>query len=319
MDEIDTNENAVGFVSYEWRGAPKGVIDAYSGGTALIGIDEILRFFNRKQAGSLSNASYEIPVETGKGSWVAWILGVLTLPAATFAIAYAKKTGEKMAERDFSEIGFKDIAKKSIDALEKFIELVKHTKKLSDWSTDNAVWKDNSSIIGFPNEDGELIFIPSEYLKWYWDLPKGALKKLVAPIVNGRHMIVGVSIDNGKFRTVDVHANDIAPFIGIDDAESDDFIFPDLVHDQDVVLEGVITRGNQQTNSVGFQYQDHILNCIPENGSIRKFKPAMFLHCRIKATVNRHVGSNVQLDRRPTLIISNIITMESDDQRSLFE
>lgn len=318
MDEIDVNENAVGFVSYEWRGAPKGVIDAHAGGTALIGIDEVLRFFNRKQAGSLNNTSYEIPVETGRGSWVAWILGVLALPVATFATAYAKKAGEKMAERDFSDIGFKDIAKKSIDALERFIELVKHTKKISDWPTDNVVWKDNSSMVGFPNENGELMFIPSEYLKWYWDLPKGALKKLVSPITNGRYMVVGVNIEGARFRTVDVHAGDIAPFIGVNDPADDDFIFPDLIHGQDVELEGVITRGNQQTNSVGFQYQDHILNCMPEMGSIRRFKPAMFLHCKIRATVNRHVASNVQLDRRPTLIILDIIAMESDDQRSLF-
>lgn len=315
MDEIE--QQSVGFVSYEWKGAPAGVIDANAGGTALIGIDEAVRFFNRKQARGFSSANYEIPVKTGEGSWIALVLGVLALPATAFATGYAKKAGEKMAERDFSDLGFKDVTRKSIDALRTLIELVKHTGKTSGWDTAGAEWKENATIIGILNEAGEVLYLPVEYLKWYYEVPKSTLKKLVAPIANGRFMTIGSQPREGELRTVQVTSDQVALF-DPDDNEEDEFLFPELEHGDDVALEGLITRGNQETNSMGFQYQGHILNCNPANGSVRRFKAAMFLHCRIHATVNRHVTSLTHVDRRPTLIVNEVVPLESDTQQLLF-
>jgi len=38
----------------------------------------------------------------------------------------------------------------------------------------------------------------------------------------------------------------------------DDFIFPEIQHEDEVRLEGKLTRGNEQSNTVGFEYQGHI-------------------------------------------------------------
>lgn len=313
----DSVNDPVGFVSYEWKGAPSGVIDAQAGGNALLGIDEAVRLFNRKQTKGFLSTSYEIPVKTGEGSWVAWILGLIAIPATAFVTGYAKKAGERMAERDFSEMGFTDIARKSIDALEHLFELIKHTKKTSGWDTEGVIWKENATIIGITNESNEVLYIPVEYLKWYWDLPQSTLKKLTAPIAKGRQMTIGASLGEGRYRTVKINHDELELFTK-EDIDEDEFLFPELVHGNDVVIEGLVTRGNQETNSMGFQYHAHILNCVPATGSIRRFKPAMFLHCKVEATINRHVASLARLDYRPTLIVNQVIILESDSQPSLF-
>jgi hypothetical protein len=318
---MDDRNSGVGFVSYEWEGAPAGVIDALSGGTALIGIDEAIRFFNRRQSKGFSTEPYEIPVLTREGSWVAVILGLIGIPAAAFATAYAKKAGEKMAERDFSNLGMKDVAAKSMDALVKLIRLIKQQKGTPDWKSINITWSSDATTAKFQDGDGNTLEIPAEYIGWYKDLPKNIIKKLATPIVRGRTMTVGALQKSGEFDTVHVDENTGALLNGDNENDDDDeFLFPEMKHGDTIVLEGLITRGNQATNSIGFQYQGHILNCTPQTGNVKKFKPAMFLHSRITATVNRHVTSLAKLDYRPTLLISHVVMLEDDGttQQNLF-
>lgn len=320
IDVMNEQVNPVGYVSYSWAGAPNGVIDANAGGTALIGIDEAIRYFNRKQTRELSGVDYQIPIKTGEGSWIAWILGVIATPAAIFATAYAKKAAEKMAERDFSDTGFRDIAKKSVDALERLVELIKHTQRTHDWNMERVAWRDNNTLVGIYNDNGDILYLPVEYLQWYADMPKAAIRKIAAPIDDSRSMTVGVSTENGGFRSVTIEKSEITTLLDETD-EEEAFLFPELEHGKEFVLEGLITRGNQETNTLGFQYKDHILNCMPSTGNIRRFKQAIFLHCKVHATINRHVGSAVQLDRRPTLVIDQVLVIENDSpaQTYLFD
>ncbi len=322
MSDYDLQHDALGFISFEWEGAPSGVIDAFSGGTALIGLDEAIRFFNRKQAGDFGRVSYELPVKTTEGSWLVLVIGALLFAGGKFAGSYLSKAGEKMAERDFDEVGFKDVIHKSLDAFERLIELIKHTKKLDGWQTQNKLESTyNATIVGVENDDGEILYMPVEYLKWFSQIPKSIMKKIVTPVAKGRELKVGVRDESNGFRTVKVNVDDVSVFLDEEIADDEDILFPELEHGDTVILEGLITRGNQETNTIGFLFQNHILNCIPGTGSIKRYKPAMFLHCRIHATVNRHVASLGQPDKRPTLIVDAIEPLETDHQgqTSLFE
>jgi hypothetical protein len=309
-------DNGAGFISYDWTDAPDGVIDALSGGTALLGLDEAVRFFNKRQNPGLSSANYEIPVKTCEGSWLVVVLGLLTVPAAAFATGYAKKAGEKMAERDFSELGMRDVAAKSMDALVKLVNLIKHLKGEVNWNSLKVKWKKNASLAIITNDEGADIEIPSEYLKWYKSLPHNTLKRLTHPVNKERTLTIGARQKNGQYDVaeVDMESKKIVSEED-EDLPEDEFLFPNLKHSHDFTLEGLITRGNQSTNSIGFQYRGHILNCIPETGSVTKFKPAMFLQCRVSGTVNRHVRSLKVLDHRPTLLISNVIILEDEDRK----
>lgn len=318
---MDVRDEGVGYISYEWEGAPVGVIDAYAGGEALLGIDEAVRFFNRQQNRGLASSSYEIPVYTGEGSWLAVVMGIVGVPVATFITAYTKKAAEKMAEKDFSDVGLSDVARKSMDALVRLVEVIKHLKRLPDWQATRVTWSSDASEAFIEDVDGDVIAVPAEYVKWYRQIPRGTLKRLSTPISAGGKMVVASKQENGSFHSVSVDHEYVYLLSDEDEATEDQFLFPELGHADEVALEGLVTRGNQSTNSIGLQFKGHILNCIPEAGNVRRYKAAMFLHCRVLAIVNRHVGSLTRLDNRPTLIIQQIIPLEDDNQaqRGLFE
>ena len=317
---MSLKDEGVGFVSYEWKGAPSGVIDASSGGQALLGLDDAIRYFNRRQSAGFGPTPYEIPVLTGSGSWVAVVLGILAVPATAFGMAYAKKAGEKMAEKDFSDIGFKDVARKSMDALVKFIRLAKSKKGRFDVRKLDIQWSEDATIAIIRTEDGENIAVPAEYIRWYATLPAATLKRLCTPIAPGREMTVGARQEDGTLDVVTFNILDRRSFTDEDTEIDSEFLFPELVHGTEVVLEGIVTRGNQSTNSMGLQYRGHILNCTPGTGSVKRFKPALFEQCKVYATVNRHVSSLTTLDYRPTLLVHDVVSIEERviDQPGLF-
>lgn len=307
---MNLKEQGVGFVSYEWQAAPPGVIDASAGGQALLGLDDAVRYFNRRQSAGFGSTPYEIPVLTGSGSWVAVVLGIVAIPATAFGMAYAKKAGEKMAERDFADLGFKDVARKSMDALVKLIRLVKAKRGKFDVKQLEIKWSEDASTATIRTEAGNQIVVPAEYIRWYATIPATTLKRLCAPISPGREMCVGARQDDGTFDVATLTEDDVRSMTS-DDSESDsEFLFPELEHEMEVVLEGIVTRENQSTNSMGLQYHGHILNCIPETGSVKRFKSALFEQCRVYATINRHVSSLISLDYRPTLLVHDVVSIE---------
>lgn len=104
-----------------------------------------------------------------------------------------------------------------------------------------------------------------------------------------------------------------------DDEEVDDeFLFPELEQGMLVRLEGRLTRGNAETNSVGLNYKGHILNCVPEAGSVVQYKPALFLRCVVEGIVTRLHKNYLVAERKPTIIFKRITQLENDLQDSLF-
>lgn len=317
---MDLKDVGVGFVSFEWSGAPSGVIDASSGGHALLGLDDAIRYFNRRQSSGFNSTSYEVPVLTGQGSWVAVVLGILAVPATAFGLAYVKKAGEKMADKDFTDVGFLDIARRSMDALVKLVRLVKAKRGKLDVRKLEVRWSDDATMAVVHTEDGDQISIPAEYLQWYSSIPHTTLRKLSAPVSAERVMIVGARQEDGSVDTVSFTETDRRNLVNDDGEDDSEFLFPELEHAMEVALEGIVTRGNQSTNSMGLQYRGHILNCTPETGSVKRFKPALFEQCRVYATVNRHVTSLTTLDYRPTLLVHDVVSLEEkqSNQPGLF-
>ena len=148
MDITELDE--IGFLKYQGEEVPKGVIDAASAGAALTGLDEAIRFFNERQNPQYAKTEYQIPVKITEGSWIAYVLGALGVTATAFAMGYAKKTGEKLAENDIGEKTTGDILKQSVAAIQSLIRLVTHTKRNKDWISKNVQWRDNNEIIGIP-------------------------------------------------------------------------------------------------------------------------------------------------------------------------
>ena len=100
------NENYVGYLKFYGKNIENGIIQADIAGQALIGFDECIRFFNKKQNPEIILYDYKIPVITEKGSWVVWVLGSMAGMAGIFGTAYLKKLEKKWLKRIFKILGF---------------------------------------------------------------------------------------------------------------------------------------------------------------------------------------------------------------------
>ena len=91
--ELPSDVEELGYVKYSGESLEAGIIDAASAGTALIGLDEAMRFFNTQQSPDFATLTYDIPVQTRAGSWQAVVLAGTAVLGA-FALGYAKKAGD---------------------------------------------------------------------------------------------------------------------------------------------------------------------------------------------------------------------------------
>jgi len=309
----------VGFIKYSGEAVAHGVIDAGSAGAALVGLDEAIRFFNVQQSPDLGSAQYEIPVETRAGSWEAVVLAAVGGVVGTFALSYAKKAGEKMAENDFKDVGLKPVLQKSMSAIRNLAKLTKHTRRSKGWDIERIEPIGNIDMAVIINREGESIHVPIEHMKWFQQLPPQLLARLTGVVRKNRTLTIGLIDTTHPTEDVSINEFDKAIFEQSEpDAIEDDTLFPELTHGIETQLIGRLIRGNEASNTVGLEYEGHVINCIPAIGSVRQYKPALFLRCKVEGLVTRHGKHRLVADKKPTLIVSRVTPLESDGQIGLF-
>lgn len=308
----------LGFVKYSGESLVSGVIDAGSAGSALVGLDEAVRFFNSQQSPDFSHLQYDIPVQTRVGSWEAILVASSTAVVAAFALGYAKKAGEKLAENDFKDIGLKDALKKSMAALQTLAKLIKHTRRARGWDQVRVEPSSGQETVLVANEQGEELPVPLEYFRWYQQVPPRLLSRMTSVVRSDRVLTIGVVKATGTDEVTIVEGEKLLFDQLPEDEFEEDILFPELAHGANVQLEGRLIRGSEASNSVGLEYMGHVINCIPVQGSVRQYKPALFLLCKVEGRITRHAKNRFVLDRRPTLIVDRVVPLEADGQVGLF-
>lgn len=307
----------LGFVKYSGSGLVNGLIDAGSAGSALIGLDEAVRFFNSQQSPAFADINYDIPVQTRAGSWEAVLVASAAVGGA-FALGYAKKAGEKMAENDFKDIGLKDALKKSMAAIQTLAKLIKHTRRASGWERVRVEPSLGQDSVFVANGNGEEMPVPLEYFRWYQQAPPRLLTRMTSVIRADRVLTIGV-IRKAATDEVSINEEEKPLFDQQEDNEfEEDILFPELAHGASARLEGRLIRGSEASNSIGLEYLGHVINCVPAQGSIRQYKPALFLRCKVEGRITRHAKNRFVADRRPTLIVERVVPLEADGQLGLF-
>lgn len=307
----------LGFVKYSGPSLVDGVIDAGSAGSALVGLDEAIRFFNSQQSADFSIFQYEVPVQTRTGSWEAVVVAGAAVGGA-FALSYAKKAGEKLAENDFKDISLKHALTKSMAALQTLAKLIKHTRRPRGWDRVRIDPSMGSDTVLIANDKGDELIIPLEYFRWYQQLPPRLLVRMTSVIRTDRVLVIGVNNAAGTERVTIVEEDKPLFEQAQEDELEEDILFPELVHGATARLEGRLIRGNEASNSVGLEYMGHVINCVPAHGSIRQYKAALFLRCKVEGQVTRHAKNRFVADRRPTLIVEMVVPLEADGQLGLF-
>ncbi|RJX18827.1 MAG: hypothetical protein C4570_06130 [Ammonifex sp.] len=319
---MKSEDEYLGYLKYSGKLVEAGLLGARKSAQALLGFDEAIRFFATQQIPELQEVEFEIPVLIRHSSWEAlipntivdWIVTALGIGAT----AYIGTAATEMAKADFQGRGIKEVLIKSLQAILETVRLGKHLRNLRTKVFERLIWRNNNSEVGIPNTEGEYLYFPLWFIRLFPAVPPDLLAKVAEIVKQDLQLSIGVRKAN-VVREETITIKDKSCFILEKDNE-DQILYPELIHGQPVVLEGVVTRGNKSTNSLGFLYKDHILLCYPATGTIVKFKPALFLKSRVHGIVSRADKFGMPTESKPKIIVSRIEPLEHDSSsNSLFK
>ncbi|AMM50846.1 hypothetical protein TH61_06150 [Rufibacter sp. DG15C] len=313
-------EPVIAYIKYEGELVKDGYLDAKKTAGVLSGLDGALRYFLYKENSDLEKIDFELPVSIRKGSWEAFfpenfnellIKGLIAFSAKK----YLESALGEMAKNDFKEIGFKDIFQRAFKAMTWVIKAAVHLGSLSKKSLDGFIFSPDNQFIGLKNAQGEIIWFPVEFLEQYADCPEGLFKNLIKIVEEEREFVIGYNDPQVKEQARVNYKN---KFIFLNEEDEQEILFPELEHNAYVELEGHITRGNEKSNDLGFQYKNHVLTCFPEKGSIKDYRNAHYTNCIVKGVVDRSDKFGKISEKRPRIKFVSISISDNKGQLDLF-
>ena len=101
---------------------------------------------------------------------------------------------------------------------------------------------------------------------------------------------------------------------------------PELVHWAHVEVEWEITRTTENTNTIWFRYNWHVLTCKPLNKSLAYFKDKIVSHdewhifskVKMIGRVDRVDTDGEHKDKKPMILFTEIENIETDTSKRLF-
>lgn len=321
---MNQDEQFIGFLKYSGISVEDGLLDLRKSAEALLGFDEILRYFLLKEDPHLSKIEFEIPVRIRKGSWEAlipaFIIGSLGIALTT----YLKEMAKKAATDGMFETGIaKDIKKifqGALISIQWIIKIAKHLGILAEQKFENLKIENEGHelFVLIPNENNEILKVPKKYYDLYVSCPVNLFNKNANLIEKDRVLEIGV-FEEGKEKKEIVTSKEKSIFYNDDD--NSDIVLPELLHGQFVDLEGAITRATENKNTIGFRYKDHTLVCKPQSGTIAQFKDSiisnkhdqLFPIVHLIGQVDRTDKNGDFKEKKPEIFFSDIIPLSKDN------
>ncbi len=326
---MENLEKYIWYFKYHWSLVEDWIMDARKSAEALLWIDQLMRYFMIREYPTLQQYELEIPVRIKKWSWEAlipdtiqwWI--ALTWWGAFFTWYVGSIAVKAWSDGLLETWPVKDlmkIAKWSILIIQWIIKIASHLGRMGIKKFENAelrkIWDEDYVVI--LNDLWERLKVPRKYLEEYSKCPEKILSKNAYIIEENREFTVGFFQETGDKLEVSINSGDRDIFYY---ESEDDILFPELEHWKYVELEGEITRWNEKTNTIGLQYQKHILTCKPMSWNIATFKEQIisredghfFPPVVIKWIVDRTDKKWWFKEKKPMIIFSEISVIESDD------
>jgi hypothetical protein len=305
----------IGYAKFTGPLVEAGVMDARKSAQALIGFDEAVRTLVAYQDAHLKNVEFELPVRVREGSWeialpttaVQWILS----GAGVVATTYLATAATEIAKKDFKNVGTKDIFRSALRGVQWMLRIGKHMRDSVVRTFPGAKFRKNNSEIGLVNAEGKVLWVPKGYLHMYADVRTNLLTKLADLVEDGRTLVIGV-VEEGVAEEERLPKGLKSIFVE-DEADSDEVVLPELKHGSRVDLVGDLTRGNEMSNTLGLKFKGHVIVCHPKDGSIVRFKNALFGPVRVRGVVSRLDEFGKVTARNPHLTITRIIPIKTDE------
>ena len=324
MNHLQEDINIFASLKYEGELVKDGFMDARKAGEILINVDEALRYFLFQESKQLKQSEFEIPVRIRKGSWETVFLEnfdaiLLKTVIGWGASKYFGSALSEMAKNDFKDIGFKSIFKNAYKSMTWVLKIAIHLGSLAKKKFDKLTFSKNNELVQLENEKGEIIDVPVKYLEIFSNCPPDLFAILARIIEIERELVIAYNDkEKSEKQFVRVKANQKQIFIP--ESDEDEILFPELEHNNYVELEGHITRGNENSNTIGFMYQNHIITSYPQEGNIKNFKNALFTNCIIKGYIDRLDKKTGEFnEKRPRIRFIELISNEpNNNQTRLF-
>lgn len=301
----------IGLIRYKGKPLEDGYLDARASARALIGFDGAIRYFNGQQDQELAKSDYPIPVRVRAGSWEALIphdiASWIQTAAGVAFTAYLAAAATQMAENDFRDMTLDRLFKKSIHAIQWVLKTGKHMGTVSQRTFTDLLFRNNNTEIGIPNNEGKYLYVPKWFLDMFEKMPIHLLRG-IASLVSPEIRLEVVVRDGKKDVAESLEVSHKSVFCP-DEAEVP---FPELVDGMRITLEGLVTRGNGNTNTVGFQYNGHILTCYPKEGDVVRFKPAIFVKSKMTGIVKREGGTVDGKALKPKIVFDQLVPLERE-------
>jgi hypothetical protein len=305
----------IGYAKFTGPLVESGLMDARKSAQALIGFDEAIRTLVGYQDAHLKDVDFELPVRVREGSWeillpttvVQWILS----GAGVVATTYLATAAAEVAKKDFKDVGTKDIFRGALRGMQWMLRIGKHMRDSVVRSFPGTKFRKNNAEVGLVNAEGKVLWVPKGYLHMYADVRTNLLTKLADLVEDGRTLVIGV-VDGGVVEEEKLPKRLKSIFVD-DEEDKDEVVLPELKHGSRVDLEGDLTRGNEISNTLGLKYKGHVLILHPKDGSIVRFKSALFGPVRVRGVVSRLDEFGKVTARNPHLTISRIVPIKTDE------
>ena len=327
------DEDYLAYFKYKGEPIDNGYLDARKASGALQGIDEVMRYFLIQANGSLLEINFEVPVGLRTGSLEAvipnsfndWLISAMDIQEGG-GRRYGLRLANKLAENAFEDVKIKDVVRSAIKRIKWVLRIAQHmrslgVKKFKEVSFDET-GQQELVMVGLENESGEILYVPQEYIEVYRQCPENLFDKLMKNLETRREFEVGFNPNEPKDKD---DTNDVVTVTAKDKhiftiAEKEEIIlFPELKHGDDVALEGHVTRGNENTNTIGFEYKGHVLTCSPAKRTVKDYKVLLFTNCRIKGQIDRSNQYSPGNEKRPHISFTSLVGLpQPGTQTTLF-
>ena len=304
-----------------------GIVDIEAAQSVLEALETSIKREIYKESPDLYNAKLHVPVRIRDGSWEALIpdtIGEWIIAGGGIAVtAYLSNAAKHVADNDFKDISSADIvnaAKAGLKKLKSKIELSKHIGSAFKKKGHYPKFKDNNRTLEIKGADGTVKDVSVEEFENYINYPDEVIEELARSAKTTVQVEVGIVNSDGSISDETITQNDRLVFLRKETEEKNmEVVLPELRHGEIITILGNVTKGNSETNTLGFKYNGHILTCLPSKGRASDYKPQMFKICYMTGKVQRVVQDSIRISNRPKIIFTELEIAESVGQQKLFE
>lgn len=324
----------IGYIRYFGEPIKHGLFDMRKAATALLGFDDILKYFLIKEDSDFSKIDLEIPIKVREGSWEVLIPEIIDKcisikGGSTAAISvYAYNVLQQSAKDGFFESGpakdIKKVFKASLVAAKWVIKIATHVKGFKK-KIDGAIPIPETQEVNLPDEKGKYLLVPKKYFDLFVECREDLFAKNSSIVDSEIVFELGV-VEDGKGSVVQISSQNRGFFCKEETGE-EEIILPELEDGQYVELEGEILRLTENMNTIGFSYRGHTLTCKPKDGNLVSYKEKIvskrfdhvFATVRMKGVVDRSSSNQEFKKRRPMIFFVDIeLINDQDNHNSLF-